>query len=94
MKATASCYNTFVAFLEPECKASPIIENLWSLLITKAARTQKIAHIERFKRTSDKEWINLPRQFVSKVVESVKNPVNDLIQSAGEYILHLLLFSI
>ena len=37
MKATASCYNTFVAFLEPECKASPTIENLWSLLITKAA---------------------------------------------------------
>ena len=65
--------------------ANPI-ENLWSLLKIKVA-TRKPKTIKEFKKPIYKEWNDLPIQLPSRLVWSMKNRVDDLIQSKGEYLL-------
>ncbi|CAF4772627.1 unnamed protein product, partial [Rotaria sp. Silwood2] len=66
--------------------ANPI-ENLWSLLKIKIA-SRKPKTIKDLKRAIYKEWNDLPTDLAPKLGWSMKNRVDDLIQSSGEYILY------
>ncbi|CAF2863177.1 unnamed protein product [Rotaria sp. Silwood2] len=63
------------------------IENLWSLLKIKISN-RKPKTIKDLKRAIYKEWNDLPKELASKLVWSMKNRVEELIQSRGEYILY------
>ncbi|CAF4334429.1 unnamed protein product [Rotaria sp. Silwood2] len=63
------------------------IENLWSLFKIKVAN-RKPKTIKDLKRAIYKEWNDLPKELASKLVWSMKNRVEELIQSRGEYILY------
>ena len=63
------------------------IEDLLSLLKVKVV-SGKAQILKDLRRVIYKEWIDLLTELASKLVGSMNNRVNELIQSAGENILY------
>ncbi|RNA01718.1 Transposable element Tcb1 [Brachionus plicatilis] len=59
------------------------IENLWSYIDAKLVKT-KLTSIEHLKSTLLKEWLNVPDDYVKKLIESMPKRIRACYDAKGE----------
>ena len=63
------------------------IENFWSILKTKVAYRRPHT-IKDLIRAINKEWNNLPKELASRLINSMKNRIEALIDASGDYTMY------